>query len=130
MGGVRVTPCELFGNHRRMTSMRTIAILVSAACLGFAADSKEFKKTVPLDANGRFSLDTYKGSIHVTAWDQPQVDIQARIVEDQGWHSMPVQDVDIRVDASAGTVRVKTDYRKHWSWFEDSGNLPNVYYTI
>ena len=38
-----------------------------------AADFKEFKKTVPLDANGRFTLDTYKGSIRVTAWDQPQV---------------------------------------------------------
>jgi len=112
-----------------MNIMRTISLLIAAGSLLLASDSKEFKKTVPMDATGRFTLDTYKGSIHITAWDQPQVDIQARIVEDPGWHSMPVEEVDIRVDASSSSVRVKSDYRRHWSWFED-GTMPNVYYTI
>lgn len=111
-----------------MTIMRTLAILVSAASLACAADSKEFRKTVPMDANGRFTLDTYKGSIHITSWDQPQADIQARIVEDPGWYTMRVEDVEIRVDGSGSNVRVKSDYRRHWGWTE--GNLPFVYYTI
>ena len=112
-----------------MTSMRILAILVSAAALSLASGTKDFKKTVPLDANGRFSLDTYKGSIRITAWDQPQAEIEAHIVEDAGWHAMPADEVNIWVDAGAGSVRVKTDYRRRWSWFED-GSLPLVHYTI
>jgi hypothetical protein len=111
-----------------MTSMRTIAILVSAATLTFAAGTKDFSKTVPLDANGRFSLETYKGSIRISAWDQPQAEIRAHIVEDTGFHAMSVDDVDIRVDAFAGSVRVKSDYHHHWGWNE--GNSPEVHYTI
>lgn len=108
--------------------MRTLAILVSAASLTFAAGTKDFKKTVPIDANGRFSLDTYKGSIHISAWDQPQAEIQAHIVEDSGFNPVPVEDVEIRVDSFGGGVRVKTDYRRHFSWME--GSLPEVHYTI
>ncbi len=81
-----------------------------------------------MDAKGRFSLDTYKGSIHVTAWDQPTVDIQARIEADTGWNAEPVEDVDIRVDGSGGSVHVKSDYRHHLSFYE--GTLPLVHYTI
>ena len=108
--------------------MRTLAILVSATAL-FAADSKDFAKTVPLEPNGHFSLDTYKGSIRISAWDQPQVEIKAHIVEDPGWHTMPVDSVEIRVDTYSGNVRVKSDYRHKWSWF-DEGTMPFVHYTI
>ncbi len=108
--------------------MRTLAILFSAATLTFAAATRDFRKTVPIEPNGRFSLDTYKGSIHITAWDQPQAEISARIVEDPGFHAMSVDDVDIRVDSFAGTVRVKSDYHHRWGWNE--GNMPEVHYTI
>jgi hypothetical protein len=110
--------------------MRTpLAVLIAAASLLSAADFKDFKKTVPLDANGRFTLDTFKGSIHISAWDQPQASIEARIEVDPGWFYEPVDDVEIRVDASPGSVRVKTDYRHHFSFFVE-GNNPNVRYTI
>jgi hypothetical protein len=108
---------------------RAFVTLLLASGLVGAADFKEFKQTVPMDANGRFTLDTYKGTIRITAWDQPQVDIQARIVADNsGWFPEPVEDVEILVDRSGGSVRVKTDYRRHLSLVE--GNLPNVNYTI
>jgi hypothetical protein len=109
---------------------RATLALLFAGSLVTAADFKEFKRTVPMDANGRFSLDTFKGSIRISAWDQPQVDIQARIVADpSGWFPEPVEDVEIRVDSSAGSVRVKTEYRReHWSIVE--GNSPSVNYTI
>lgn len=107
-----------------------LTLFLTAGFVLSAADFKEFKRTVPLEANGRFSLDTYKGSIRISAWDQPQVDIQARIVADPvGWFTGPVEDVEIRVDQSSGSVRVKTQYRReHWSVFE--GNSPSVNYTI
>ncbi len=109
--------------------MRSLfALLIAAGGLMFASDVKEFKKTVALDSKGRFSLDTYKGSIHITAWDQPQAEIQARIEIDPGWNAEPVEDVDIRVDSSGGSVQVKSDYHRHFSFAE--GNLPLVHYTI
>ncbi|HLH40467.1 MAG TPA: DUF4097 family beta strand repeat-containing protein [Bryobacteraceae bacterium] len=107
--------------------MRIFAVVLAGAGLLAAAGVKDFSKTVPLDDKGRFTLDTYKGSIHITAWDQPQAQIQARIEEDPGWRAMPVEDVEIRVDASSGDVRVKTDYhRQFWT----DGTLPFVHYTI
>ena len=111
-----------------MSNMRIPALIVAAAALLSAADVKDFSKTVSLDPKGRFSLDTYKGSIRITAWDQPQAEIRARIEEDWGFHSVPVEDVEIRVDESAGNVRVKTDYHQHFSFTE--GSLPLVHYTI
>lgn len=110
-----------------MRIMRIFALVLAGAVLLAAAGVKDFSKTVPLDGKGRFTLDTYKGSIHITAWDQPQAQIQARIEEDPGWRAMPVEDVEIRVDASGGEVRVTTDYRRQ---FWTDGNLPFVHYTI
>jgi hypothetical protein len=111
--------------------LRSVLILLSAASVLSAADFKEFKKTVPLEPNGRFRLDTYKGSIHITAWDRPEVDIQARIEADMGLFYEPVDNVDIRVDASRGSVSVKTDYHRQGHWMVGwEGNLPNVKYTI
>jgi len=110
--------------------IRAAFTLFLAGSLLSAADFKEFKKTVAMDANGTFTLDTYKGSIRISAWDQPEVDIQARVVADTGsWFPEPVEDVEIRVDNSGGSVRVKTDYRRT-SWSLVEGNLPSVNYTI
>jgi hypothetical protein len=119
---------ELPGTKLRMPDMRISLLLIAAAALLPAADVKDFSKSVPLDAKGRFSLDTYKGSIRITAWDQPQAEIRARIEVDPGWHDLPVEDVEIRVDGSSGNVRVKTEYRRHFAF--DEGNLPLVHYTI
>ncbi len=110
-----------------MPIMRIPALFLALAALGCAADVKDFSKTVPLDAKGRFSLDTYKGSIHIAVWDQPQAEIQARIEAEPGWRSMPVDDVEILVDALSSDVHVKTEYHRH---FSDDGNLPLVHYTI
>jgi hypothetical protein len=108
--------------------MRLVCLLAAATLLSAASDVKEFHKTLPLDPAGHFSLDTYKGSIRITAWDQPQAEIHARIVPDTfGWFVGSVDDVEIRVDNSPGDVRVKTEYRHH-AFME--GNMPNVEYTI
>lgn len=110
-----------------MNSVMRFLSLLAVVTLASAADVKEFHKTVSLDPSGRFSLDTYKGSIRIAAWDQAQAQIDARIVAEFGWFTMPVEDVEIRVDSSAGDVRVKTEYR-HQNLVE--GNLPSVEYTI
>jgi hypothetical protein len=107
--------------------MRLVCLLAAATLLS-AADVKEFHKTLPLDPAGHLTLDTYKGTIRITAWDQPQAEIHARIVPDPfGWFAGSVDDVEIRVDNSSSDVRVKTEYHHH-PFVE--GNMPNVEYTI
>jgi hypothetical protein len=106
-----------------------------------AQETKEVRKSGPLSADGRVSVDTYKGSISVTGWDKPEFEISALVEADdeRGRDAAEkVQDTEIRIDASSSSVRIKTDYdkvnRRHhsfWDLFDgNSGNLPLVHYTI
>ncbi len=106
-----------------------------------AQETKEVRKSGPLSADGRVYVDTYKGEIKVTGWDKPEFEIVARVEADDErgrYAEEKVQDTEIRIDASASSVRIKTDYarveRRHhsfWDLFDgNSGNLPLVYYTI
>ena len=105
------------------------AAITLISAVGAAEDVKKFQKTVPLEPAGRFSLDTYKGSIRITAWDRSQVEIDARIVADPfSLFAGSVDDAEIRVDNSPGDVRVRTVYRQPRSFFE--GNMPSVEYTV
>ena len=56
-----------------------IAGLELAAALAPAAASKEAHRTLPLAADGRLAISTYKGSITVTCWDKPEVEISATL---------------------------------------------------
>ena len=120
-------------------------VLVGATIVtspSLAQDSREVSKTVTLKTDGEVVIDTYKGSITITTWDKPQVEIHARIEADDEFDTKysaeKVRDTDIRIDASDSRVRIKTDYdnihQRHnsfFSWFEDgSGSLPLVHYTI
>jgi hypothetical protein len=107
-----------------------------------AQDTREVKKAVPLKSDGEVSIDTYKGTISVTAWDKPEVSISATIEADGGFDSgddaQDVKDTEIRIDVSDNRVTIKSDYgnfkhhhRGFWSLFgENSGSMPLVHYTI
>ena len=55
------------------------ALALSIAAGAQASDIKEVHKTLALDKDGRVSIHTYKGSVTVTTWDRPEVQIDARI---------------------------------------------------
>lgn len=100
------------------------------------AASREVHKTVPLDASGRLSLSTYKGSVSVSAWERPEAEITARI-EPDGDRPQDVKNVErteIRIEGGGGSVRVESDYDRvhehHLFWFMDEIRLPFVHYTI
>ena len=117
---------------------------VVSSQLAAAQLSREIKKTIPLDADGRLVVDTYKGSITITTWDRAEVDISARIEADKStWESRrdeeeKVRDTEVRIEGSGREVRLKTDYtrlkrqrRSFWNIFDgDTGPLPFVHYTI
>ena len=115
-----------------------IAAGLLAAAFAPAAASKEAHRTLPLAADGRLAISTYKGSITVTCWDKPEVEISARI-EPDGFHSdddRKVTETEVRIDGGGSSVRVKSDYervREHgfWGVFGFSqGSLPFVHYTV
>ncbi len=104
-------------------------------------ESREVTKSFPLNTGGEVTLDTYKGTITVTGWDKPTVEIRARIESDDTfgdeYAAEKVRDTEVLFEATDQTVRIKTDYdhmRSHrrgfWSMFDDNGSLPLVHYTI
>ena len=104
-------------------------------------ETKEVRKTVSLNRDGLVSVHTFKGSITVRSWDEPRVEIYARIEPDgsgRDWKEK-VQDTEIRIDSSADSVRIESDYGKtkrrasgFWDHLFDwnDGTLPLVNYTI
>jgi len=123
----------------RRTLAAGLALLV-VSVLTVAQESREVQKTVPLEKNGRVIIDTYKGSVKVESWDKAEVLIEAKIeADDWGKYSEEkVRDTEIDIDASASSVRIKSDYRKiqrrrssFWDLFDGSeSNLPFVHYVI
>lgn len=127
-----------FSTFLAVFSLTLLLITVAAG-----QETREIRKTVPLSADGRVVIDTYKGSITVTTWDKTEVEVYAKIeMDDTGWESRrngeeKVRDTEIRIDNSSREVIIKSDYDrlKHhssfWGIFDgDTGNLPNVHYTI
>lgn len=113
---------------------------ILAGSVSQAQESREINKIVPLPKTGQVSVDTYKGSVSVDTWDKEEVSISARIVAD-GWgryDEEKVRDTEIRIETSAGSVSIETDYRnaerRHrsfWGIFDgDFGTMPFVHYTI
>lgn len=124
-----------------MKISRTLAILpglILAAGIARAADTKEVRRIVPLDRDGRVSIETFKGSVTVTSWDRSEVSIDARIEPDGSDPDQKekVAQTEIRVNSSGGFVSVKSDYREvrhhHFFgfFFGEDGTLPFVHYTI
>src|SRR5215471_2593872 len=116
------------------------AIVLLAASLAQATDSKEIHQTIPLNQDGRLSIENFKGSISVTTWDRPEVEMGVRIDPD-GVSSDPkemekVALTEVRVSGSGPSVRIESSYdhlrsRRFFGIFDfDNGSLPFVHYSI
>jgi|ERR1051326_980819 hypothetical protein len=96
-----------------------------------AAEYRDVNRTVPLSPTGMVTIDTHKGSVHVTTWDRPEVDIKARIEEEPGapMDRRRFDATEVRIDASADAVHIRTHY-PDWCCNLTDGNNPEVRYTI
>ena len=93
---------------------------------GAAAQEREFEETVALDSGGRLSLDTSRGSVRLTSWDQPTVEIRARITPpprvDDACAREAVDAAQIDVRRTDGAVDIRTDRSEAprcgrlWDW--------------
>ncbi len=122
---------------RALPSLLLALLLPGAA--GAAEPSKEVRKTLSLPAGGRVAVDTYKGSVTVTAEERPDVSVEARVTPDTTCGSDKdqaewVSGTDVKIDSSGKTVRIESDYGKlesHHFWFFGScTSRPFVDYRI
>jgi DUF4097 and DUF4098 domain-containing protein YvlB len=113
------------------------AILGTLCALIFAAQSQassgrmaeEFHHTYPLAAGGRIDLDNINGAVHITAWDQSVVKVDAvKYANTQE----RLDEAEIEVDAGSDYVSIRTKYRNHdLTWNNDGWNNPaSVEYTL
>jgi hypothetical protein len=112
-----------------------------ASVFAAAATVKNVHKTVPLAADGRLEISTYKGSIDVTTWDRPEAEVTARVEPDTSSDdsaevaARKVEETRIEIDGGGSSVRVKSDYSRVkdgslFAFFGSHGTLPLVHYTV
>jgi len=88
---------------------------------------------VGLDATGSLTLENHKGSIHVTTWDRPQVEIKAVIQAESGtaMDRRLFDGTDVLVEGAGSSVSVRTHYPNvGWCCSDEQGSNPEVRYTI
>lgn len=111
-----------------------LVVLVFAAAAPITAQDKTFEDTVDLAPGSTLALDADRGSVQLTSWDQPQVEIHARIEPPSGvdddYARRAVEGTTIDVTTSNDSVRIRTDYggvprRGMWG-----RRVPRVHYEI
>ena len=63
--------------HRPTAALALCAGLLLALPAARADVSESFDRTIPLAADGFFEIENVNGFVHITAWDRPEVRIQA-----------------------------------------------------
>jgi DUF4097 and DUF4098 domain-containing protein YvlB len=107
-----------------------LAVMLNVALAHGAEDlvTEEFHHTYPLAANGRVELSNINGNVHITAWDQNQVKVDAvKRAEDQE----SLKSMEIRIDSRADSLSIETKYHQNdenWSRSRHQGS--EVEYTL
>lgn len=108
-----------------------LALLLNAA-LAHGSDrenavTEEFHKTYPLSADGRIELSNINGAVHITAWDQNQVKVDAvkRADDAEGLKRM-----EIRVDPHPDFLAIETRYQSDDNWGSHDNHISEVEYTL
>jgi hypothetical protein len=90
-------------------------LLWVAAASAYAAESREFQRTVSLDARGAVSIRTFQGSIDIETWDRAQAEISARIEPDttcgsDSFQQERVRLTEIEIDSTASRLELHSNY--------------------
>ena len=117
----------------RLVALLGVTLLAMSAPTVSAQD-RTIEETLVLEPGGRLALESTRGSVRLTGWDQPRVDVHARIEPpsnvDDDYARRAVEGTEIRIDADARSVRIRADYDgvpRRWPF---DRRLPHVHYTI
>jgi len=111
--------------------------VVTLTGLTIFAQSREFKKTVDFSSGGDLKVYSDRGSVHLTSWNQNQVEVVARIVRpewaksDFDQRSIDATKIDLIGDSRSLTVRANfDDVPSRNSIISDGRSLPEVHFEI
>ena len=112
---------------------------LAVACTAAGAQERTFEETVALEPDARLTLDTSRGSVELSSWDRPAVEVRARITPpsqvDDDCAREAVEAVVIDVRQRDGAVDVRTDRSEapRCGWLRVLGQqraLARVHYEI
>jgi hypothetical protein len=115
-----------------MRKITLVTLLLAIAPMTMAAE-RRIHRAMPIDANGRVYIGTHNGSISVTTWNQPNIDIDAQIVPSESSNDEDVQRTDVKITGSSSSVQIESDYTNvpsHSNWFGTNRSLPPIHYRI
>ncbi len=129
---------KMLSKQRALLSLMAVAVwLLTAGATRAQTDGggelrEEFHQTYPLAQEGRVSLDNITGAVRITAWDRNEVRVDA---VKRAYTAEKLQEAEIRVEATADAVRIKTKYPSNTtSWTDEEGRRQNnpaeVEYTL
>ncbi len=122
-----------------MTRLPVLTLFAAAFLAGPAAaqaPSKVVEKTLPLAADGRLTLETYKGRVTVTTWDRAEAHVRAVVRPDGecGESAELVERTRVEIGGGGREVRVVSDYddlpKVTFRLWNDCGSRPFVEYDI
>lgn len=124
----------------KFATISLVVMLISSAAV-MADDTRVVRKQVDIRPDGRVSIDTFKGTVHVRTWNQPKVDIVAKIAPDPSGEKQEerVELTEVRISSSSGHVDIESDYseasRVREGFFGalfgvTGGTMPFVHYEI
>ena len=129
--------------RRRSLAIVGMALLLVLAAAAQGGPNTKFEKTVDLAAGGRLTLETFKGSIELTSWNQNKVEIVARIEPGDDVSSeyaqRSVEATEIDVWGSGRSLSIRSNYEdvpcredadRGWGLGNCSKTLPYVHYQI
>ena len=121
-----------------MRRMQPIAVLVLGLSMSVVASAQErtIERTVVVEPGGGLSLDTSRGSVRLTTWHEPGVEVRARIEAprdlDVDYAREIVDATHIDVQVAPARVQVRTDFSDVRQWWQHGRRraLPRVHYEI
>lgn len=102
-----------------------------------AGTTRSYHETLPVEPGGRVTFETYKGSLRVSTWSRPEVEVEARVEPDDscGDGERLVEETKVEIEKRGGGVRIRSDYdaakrERGWSRFWSCTSLPFVHYVV
>ena len=112
-----------FRRSSTLAIMATAALALLIALPIHAEVTQEFHKTVPLNADGRVSLNNINGDVEITGWAKNEVQIDVvKTARDQ----QRLDEARIDVNGSGSSVEIETHYPSHLM----NNNPASVHYTL
>ncbi|MDI1248760.1 MAG: DUF4097 family beta strand repeat-containing protein [Lacunisphaera sp.] len=109
----------------RLPALLLTAAFLAAATATRAIETESIKQSYPLAADGTIHLENVNGDITITAWDKPEVSLEA---EKRANNAENLAKITLEIESTPAKLSIKTKYPKT-GWFK-SGNNASVRYRL